>query len=154
MLFQISVDQHRRQGRFVQPDEDSDFDRIAPAVSPVSDNSSDLGDRYREATKRALEQALTELEPKMKLMLSYYYYDNLTLKQIGQLFGVHEATASRWLQKVQNEVRQTVEKILKRDYKFNSVQIKECLSFAAESEGVDVRGLLAEAEPPAVDRGS
>jgi RNA polymerase sigma-70 factor, ECF subfamily len=155
VMFQISIDQHRRQSRFVQPEEDTEFDRITPAVSPFSESrTSDLGSRYREATQKALQKALTDLEPKMKLMLSYYYYDNLTLKQIGELFRVHEATASRWLQRVQKDIRQSVEKILQRDYKFNSVQIKECLNFAAESEDVDVRSLLAEAEPPAVDRGS
>jgi RNA polymerase sigma-70 factor, ECF subfamily len=155
VLFQISIDHHRRHNRFVQPDEDMDLDRLASPAAPVSANAADeIGDRYREATERALEQALSELEPKMKLMLSYYYYDNLTLKQIGRLFGVHEATASRWLARVQKDIRQAVEKILQRDYKFNTVQIKECLNFAAESEGVNVRSLLAEAEPPTVDRGS
>jgi RNA polymerase sigma-70 factor, ECF subfamily len=152
VLYQMFIDQHRRQSRFVQPEEDTEFDRMTPAVAPFSQSSvNEIGDRYREATRKALEQALTELEPKMKLVLSYYYYDDLTLKQIGQLFGVHEATASRWLQRVQNDIRQSVEKILKRDYKFNSTQIKECLNFAAESEDVDVRSLLAKAEPPAVD---
>ncbi|MEW6729876.1 MAG: sigma-70 family RNA polymerase sigma factor [Acidobacteriota bacterium] len=151
VLFQLSVDHHRRQGRLLQPDENTDFDRLTTPVSPPSESSSN---RFRNAIEQALAQAFRELAPKMKLMLSYYYYDNLTLKQIGQLFHVHEATASRWLQKAQKDVRQAVEKILQRDYKFNQAQINECLSLAAESDEIGVRSLLVEAEPPTIDRGS
>lgn len=155
VLFQLSVDRHRRQSRFVQPEDDKEFERMTPAVPPPSETSASAsGDKYRAAAQQALAQAITGLDAKMKLVLSYYYYDDLTLKQIGQLFGVHEATASRWLAKTQQDVRKAVEKILQKDFKFNSVQIKECLDYAGESEGVDVRGLLVEADPPAVDRGS
>lgn len=155
VLFQLSVDRHRRQGRLVQTEEERDFERLAPPVAPISETAnSSFTDKFRSATQAALAKALTELEAKMKLMLSYYYYDNLTLKQIGQLFGVHEATASRWLQRAQQDVRAAVEKILKQDFKYNSVQIEECLTLAAENELVDVRGMLVQAEPPVVDRGS
>jgi RNA polymerase sigma-70 factor len=152
VLFQLSVDRHRRQGRFVQPEEDRELERLSPVVPPPSEHTG-IGDQYRAATHKSLEKALSQLDSKLKMILGYYYYDNLTLKQIGQLFGVHEATASRWLQRAQQDIRQAVEKLLKQDYKFNAIQIKECLEFAAESD-VDVRGLLVETEPPAIDRGS
>jgi DNA-directed RNA polymerase specialized sigma24 family protein len=114
----------------------------------ASEKKIDLSERYQVATHKALAQAITSLDPRMKVVLNYYYYDNLTLKQIGQVFGVHEATASRWLQKIQQDIRQMVERFLKQEYKFNSVQIKECLEYAAQGEGVDIKSLLAETEPP------
>ncbi len=113
-----------------------------------SSKKTDLSERYQIATHKALAQAIISLEPRMKIILNYYYYDNLTLKQIGQIFAVHEATASRWVARIQQAIRQAVEKFLKQEYRFNSVQIKECLEYAAQSEGIDIKSLLAETEPP------
>lgn len=151
VLFQLSVDRHRRQGRYVQTEEEKEFERLTPPVLPSVNEQ--VEERYQKATETALVKALKELEPKMKLMLSYYYYDNLTLKQIGQLFQVHEATASRWLQRAQQDVRQAVEKILRFEYKYNDVQIKECINFAADHSAVDVREMLVEREGPPSERG-
>ncbi|KAF0250117.1 MAG: RNA polymerase sigma-70 factor ECF subfamily [bacterium] len=148
VLFQLSVDRHRRQGRYVQPQEENDLERLAAPVIHASEKKTDLSERYQIATHKALAQAITSLEPRMKIILNYYYYDNLTLKQIGQIFGVHEATASRWVVRIQQDIRQFVEKFLKQEYRFNSVQIKECLEYAAQGEGIDIKSLLAETEPP------
>ncbi|MFY9227254.1 MAG: sigma-70 family RNA polymerase sigma factor [Blastocatellia bacterium] len=148
VLFQLSVDRHRKQGRYVQTEEESDFERLTPAVAHAAEKTPSIGKRYQIATHKALEKAITTLDSRMKLVLSYYYYDNLTLKQIGQVFGVHEATASRWLQKIQQDIRQEVEKLLKQEHQFNNVQIKECLEFASQSEGVDIKTLLTSSEPP------
>lgn len=148
VLFQLSVDRYRRQNRYVQPEEDSDFDRLATPVAHPSEKKLDLSEKYKIATHKALSYAITSLEPRMKVVLNYYYYDDLTLKQIGQVFGVHEATASRWLQKIQLDIRQTLEKYLKQEYGFNAVQIKECLEYASQGEGVDIKSLISETEPP------
>lgn len=143
VLFQVSVDQHRSQKKFVQPEDG--FEKLLPPVKP-SASSSSKSTHYREVTQKAVSTAISQLEPKMKLMLSYYYYDNLTLKQIGQLFDIHEATASRWLQKAQQTVKENVAKILKHEHKFSQAEIEECFSYAAESEDLDLKSLLAEAE--------
>jgi RNA polymerase sigma-70 factor len=148
VLFQLSVDRHRRQNRYVQTEEDSDLERLASPVMPLLEKNTELSDRYQVATHKALTQAIISLDSRMKIVLNYYYYDNLTLKQIGQIFGVHEATASRWVQKIQQDIRQFVEKFLKQEYNFNSVQIKECLEYAAQGEGVDIKSLIAQTEPP------
>lgn len=148
VLFQLSVDRHRRQGKYVQPEEEQDLERLAAPVKHASEKKVDLSERYQLATHKALTESIISLDSRMKVVLSYYYYDDLTLKQIGQVFGVHEATASRWVQKIQQDIRQSVEKFLKQEYKFNNVQIKECLEYASQSEAVDIKSLLTETEPP------
>ncbi|MBI4853238.1 MAG: sigma-70 family RNA polymerase sigma factor [Acidobacteria bacterium] len=148
VLFQLSVDRHRRQNRYVQPEEENDLERLAAPVAHSSEKKTELSDRYQIATHKALTYAITSLDSRMKVVINYYYYDNLTLKQIGQVFGVHEATASRWVQKIQQDIRQIVEKFLKQEYGFNNIQIKECLEYAAQGEGVDIKSLLTETEPP------
>lgn len=141
VIFQLSVDHHRSQNRFVQPEEEQQLERLSPAVAPTSPESINSS-KYQNATEQALKQALKQLDSRLKLVLSYYYYDNWTLKQIGQLFGVHEATASRWLQKAQQDVRQLVEKFLYTEYGFNSYQIKECFAYAAQGD-TDIGSMLA-----------
>lgn len=148
VLFQLSVDRHRRQSRYVQTEEEKDFERLAQPINHASQENPSIAERYQIATHKALEMAITSLEPRTKLILNYYYYDNLTLKQIGQIFGVHEATASRWLQKIQQDIRQTAEKFLKQEYKFNNIQIKECLEYAADNADIDIKNLLAATQPP------
>ena len=85
-------------------------------------------------------------------MLAYYYYDEMTLREIGQLFHVHEATISRWLTKVQKRIRKLVEKSLARDHKFNRREISEAIELAAEEMDANVREYLYEAAPTERDR--
>lgn len=137
VLFQVSVDMRRSGKRMVQQDE-QEFERCTAPVQP----EESLEDRYSAAVSSAFSTAISRQDPQMRLLLSYYYYDNLTLKQIGQLFGVHEATASRWLQKVQRRLRKEVEKILSRDYAMSATEVEECLRLAAEGGVTDVKSML------------
>jgi RNA polymerase sigma factor (sigma-70 family) len=132
----MAVD-HYRRSRDTIPIED-----VERAVHERRAESGPLADRYVIAARQAVSQALTELDSDQKLVLAYYYFDEMTLKQIGQLYGVHEATASRWVSRAQTTVRKAVERILKRDFGFNPSQVEACLASAARGEGFDVKGLV------------
>ena len=66
----------------------------------------------------------------------------MTLREIGHLFEVHEATISRWLAKVQKRVRKLVEKGLTRDHRFNRREVAEAMDLAAEQMDVNVGDYL------------
>jgi IS30 family transposase len=76
----------------------------------------------------------------------------LTLREIGALMGVHEATISRWLQRAQKQARRKTEEILQRNYGLRRAEVAECLQMAARTE-IDVRQLLSEKSASA-ERGS
>ncbi|HKY04536.1 MAG TPA: sigma-70 family RNA polymerase sigma factor, partial [Blastocatellia bacterium] len=97
--------------------------------------------------KDALGRAISELEGRERLLLAYYYYDELTLREIGRMFEVHEATISRWLTKVQKRLRKLVEKSLARDHGFNRREVSEAIELAAEKMDINVREYLYEAAP-------
>jgi transposase len=78
------------------------------------------------------------------LLLAYYYYDEMTLREIGQLFNVHEATISRWLTKVQKRTRKLVEKSLARDHQFKRREVSEAIELAAEEMNISVHEYLVE----------
>ncbi|MFY9555861.1 MAG: sigma-70 family RNA polymerase sigma factor [Blastocatellia bacterium] len=148
VVFQLSADHHRQSSRLVQTEEPEDMDRMALAVEkPERKPTTDLEyvrDRYREAVVGSLRRAISDLESRERLLLAYYYYDEMTLREIGGLFEVHEATISRWLTKVQKRLRKLVEKGLVRDHRFNRREVSEAVELAAEQMDITVGDYLLE----------
>jgi len=153
-VFQLSADIYRKTGRFVQTEEAEDMEHLAATPANHSAIESDLvGERYQTAVGSSLRSALDSLDPKEKLLLSYYYYDEMTLREIGKVFSVHEATVCRWLAKIQKRTRKLVEKGLVREHHFNRTQVSEALQFVAERLDVNLGDYLVKsvpAEPDAV----
>ena len=122
VVAQLAVDQHRKQSRLVQTEEDADFDRIiqdgheenawsghGEAVNPELEISKKLAGAEMQ---KALAAAMKQLSAEDRLLVKLYYFDGLRLREAGAVLGVHEATASRRLTRVHSELRQQVEKIL------------------------------------------
>jgi RNA polymerase sigma-70 factor (ECF subfamily) len=151
VVFQLSADHHRQSSRLVQTEEPEDMDRLAHAIEkPERRTTTDLDyvrERYRDAVVASLRRAIEDLEPRERLLLAYYYYDEMTLREIGHLFEVHEATISRWLTKVQKRIRKLVEKGLVRDHQFNRREVAEAIELAAEQMDITVGDYLLESVP-------
>lgn len=160
VVYQCFIDRKRQTARFEQVEEVSEFDRLAneapvhlngrlsaPIVSP--DDIEDV--RLRQATEEAMTQAFAEMNPKDRLLLNYYYFEDLTLKEIGNLMNVHEATISRWLAKAQREIKRKTEEILQRSYGLRRAEVAECLHIAARTE-LDVRKLIGEVKGASIER--
>jgi RNA polymerase sigma-70 factor len=151
VVFQLSADSHRQTSRYVQTEEAEDMDRLAMAAAPEKQASTEVDfieKRYRAAVSEALRKGISQLEPRDRLLLAYYYCDEMTLREIGRLFQVHEATISRWLTKVQKKLRKLVEKGLERDHRFNRREAAEAMQMAAEGVDINVRDYLVESLPP------
>jgi len=158
VVYQCFIDRKRLSARFEQVDEVEELDRLAnEAITHLNatfsaslaspDEFDDL--RLRQATEEAMTQAFAEIEARDRLLLNYYYFDDLTLREIGLLMGVHEATICRWLARAQREVKSKTEDILKRSYGLRRSEVAECLQLAARAE-LDVRKLLSEAKEPTI----
>jgi RNA polymerase sigma-70 factor, ECF subfamily len=154
VIYQCFIDRKRQTARFEQVEEIEEFDRLAnEAVKHLNGNGSapanhhgEIEDtRLRLATEEAMTQAFNEIEPRDRLLLNYYYFDDLTLREIGLLLRVHEATISRWLARAQRQVKRKTEDILQRSYGLRRAEVAECLQIAARTE-VDVRKLLSNAK--------
>ncbi|HEX8087754.1 MAG TPA: sigma-70 family RNA polymerase sigma factor [Blastocatellia bacterium] len=149
VVFQLSADHHRQTSRLVQTEEPEDMDRLVLAADAgerhAAPEVSFVNERYRAAIAGALRRAIAELESRDRLLLAYYYYDEMTLREIGRLFDVHEATVSRWLTKIQKRIRKLVEKGLVRDHRFNRHEVSEAIELAAQQMDINVREYLFEA---------
>ena len=122
VVAQLAVDQHRKQSRLVQAEEDEDFDRIIQHSQEEQSWSGHGGSPNPEVEisrklagsqmQTALTRSISELSGEDRLLIKLYYFDGLRLREAGAVLGVHEATASRRLSRVHSELRHQVERIL------------------------------------------
>jgi RNA polymerase sigma-70 factor (ECF subfamily) len=81
--------------------------REAPSERPLDEVLGDAGDpllaqlklEYRTEFATALREAITLLEAEDRMLLRQQVVDQLSIDEIGAAFGVHRATAARWLQR-------------------------------------------------------
>jgi RNA polymerase sigma-70 factor, ECF subfamily len=72
--------------------------------------------RYGETFQKALEQALATLTPQDRNRLRMHVVDRCSIDQIGRAYGVHRATAARWLERARNHVLESVRRALCLQY--------------------------------------
>lgn len=151
---QLAVDQFRKESKFVQIEESREFENLANESSENSENAKivqgsdnpeeNFTQKQTQAeVAEALKQAINELEAEDKLILKFYYFDDLKLKDIGATLGFHEATASRKLVRIQAEIRKSVEKILQKQHGWQPDEVKRHLADAASKLGMNFENLLA-----------
>lgn len=150
---QLAIDQFRKESKFVQIEEQREFDNLAQESSENSENAKVVhaSDNPEESFSRkqtekdvsdALKSAINELGAEDKLILKLYYFDDLKLKDIGAALGFHEATASRKLVRIQTEIRKSVERILQKQKGWQAEEVKRHLSDAASKLGMNFEKLL------------
>jgi RNA polymerase sigma-70 factor (ECF subfamily) len=151
---QLAVDQHRKQSRLVQTEEDADFDRLAHdglagnaahttpslALNP-EDALSDK--RERAEMERALARSVMELADEDRLLIKLYYFDHLRLREAAVVLGVHEATASRRLTRIHAVLRQSVERILTKECGWTKPEAEASFAELALHLEPDIEPLLA-----------
>jgi RNA polymerase sigma-70 factor len=153
---QLAIDQHRRQARLVQTEEDGDFDRLAHDVDDDRSSSKAFhaatnpetelaSNRAAADLEKALGRALTELDAEDRLLVKLYYFDGLRLREAGAVMGVHEATASRRLTRIHGEIRERVETILMRDHGWTREEATRSLAEVAAHLQTEVEPILAAA---------
>jgi RNA polymerase sigma-70 factor len=149
---QLAVDQHRKQSRFVQTEEDADFDRIIQQNKDDNDWTGHRGvvDPEQEVStklagaqlQKALSAALNQISAEDRLLVKLYYFDGLKLHEAGALLGFHEATASRRLTRIYGDLRQRVEAIL-MEQGWTKPETKRAFSEIALHLEADIEPLLA-----------
>jgi RNA polymerase sigma-70 factor (ECF subfamily) len=68
--------------------------------------------RYQEAFQQALKHAIAELSAQDRNLLRMHVLDRCSIDQIGRAYGVHRATAARWLERARAHVLESVRKQL------------------------------------------
>ena len=153
VVAQLAIDQHRKQSRLVQTEEDSDFDRIIQhgreettwsghgvVANPELQISTKLAGAQMQ---KALAESVKQMSAEDRLLVKLYYFDGLRLREAGAVLGVHEATASRRLTRIHAELRQQVERLLIEQEGWTQPETERAFSEVALSLEADIEPLLA-----------
>jgi RNA polymerase sigma-70 factor, ECF subfamily len=153
VVSQLAVDQYRKAAKFVQIEEDREFENLANEAAHGDNNHSGAHSENPEElltekqtssdVSEALSTAIAELEAEDRLILKLYYFDDLKLKDIAATFGYHEATASRKLARIQTDIRKSVERQLRSQHGWTDSEVKRHLSDTAANLGVNLETMFA-----------
>jgi len=153
VVAQLAVDTFRKQSKLVQTEEDTDLDRLArnaqigegqPVVAGLSTPEESLSNRFAQTgMQEALSTAVQELSAEDRLLVKLYYFDNLRLREAGVVLGVHEATASRRLTRIQTDLRKRVTKILVDERGWTENETEKAFAEVAQHLDTDLETLLA-----------
>ena len=91
--------------------ETDSIEDMADAVDSLPDTEDSIPDIALEKAQfsESLVSAIEELPEREKLILSLYYTEELTLKEIGEIIGVGESRISQILAKTAKSLRQTLQ---------------------------------------------
>jgi RNA polymerase sigma factor (sigma-70 family) len=153
VLAQRHVDRIRASRRFTELEEGESPGAAEISAPPRSHHPADPHrERYLALFRRALQAALSSLDPRDSLRLVHYYRDDKTLAEIGRLLGEHESSVSRNLERVRGELRVAVEATLRAGFPvvngssaepgLSDAQIAVCLEHAAEDSGLNLDTLF------------
>jgi RNA polymerase sigma-70 factor (ECF subfamily) len=150
---QHAVDMFRKQSRLVQTEEDADLDRLArdtqvsegqPVLAGVANPEESMSNRFAQADmQQAFNTAVKELDAEDRLLVKLYYFDNLRLKEAGAVLGVHEATASRRLTRIQTDLRKRVTKILVDERGWTQAETERSFAEVAQHLDTDLENRVA-----------
>jgi RNA polymerase sigma-70 factor (ECF subfamily) len=70
-------------------------------------------ERYREAFQAAMKDALATLGERDRLLLRLRFVSGISVESIGNMYGVSQSTASRWLAKASDDVSSEAQKLLR-----------------------------------------
>jgi RNA polymerase sigma-70 factor (ECF subfamily) len=153
VVAQLAIDQHRKQARLIQPEEDTEMERFARNEAERHEAPLSLGtvnpedaisDKLAgEGISKALAQAMGELSADDRLLVKLYYFDELRLREAGAVLGVHEATASRRLSRLHSDLRSKVQRILVEKHGWTRAEAEKSFAEVAVHLQTDLEGLIA-----------
>ena len=151
---QLAIDQHRKQARLVQTEDDTDFDRVNSedqngahaSVIGIDNPEQALTNKVAgEEIQEALARSIQELSAEDRLLVKLYYFDDLRLREAGAVLGVHEATASRRLNRIHNDLRTSVQRKLVEEQGWTSSEAERAFSEVALNLETEFEPLLSSA---------
>ncbi|HEX5058814.1 MAG TPA: hypothetical protein VFV99_05605 [Kofleriaceae bacterium] len=82
---------------------------------PIANDDPELAKlkaQHRTAFKAAFEEAISTLVPRERSLLDLAIVKRVGIDRIGAIYGVHRATAARWVVTAQNNLARAVHRIL------------------------------------------
>jgi RNA polymerase sigma-70 factor (ECF subfamily) len=164
VLAQRHIDSIRASRRFTEIESVDGHAKPLPHIAQPGSSGDGIGllqDPHRADLlalfRQALAVALALLDVRDKERLRLYYAAEHTLAEIGRELGEHESSVSRNLERTRRELRQQVERTLRKGINrpdtptaasgLSDAQVALCFEYAAEDAPIDLDKLLPESQP-------
>lgn len=107
-----------------------------PAHPPTGNGSAHPDhERFTSAMNAALRAAIDALPTRDRMLLGFYYLQNMKLAAIGRLLKEHEATVSRHLTRIRADLRERIASELRRAHAMDDEAVAECFRAVASDAG-------------------
>lgn len=110
-----------------------------------------LKTRYRAAFKTAFETAIASLSTRERVILRLQIIDGLSIDGIGSIYGVHRATAARWLARARRQILTATRREMRNTLDIDSGQLDSIMRLIDSRLEVSIERVLAQdssSEPP------
>ncbi len=97
---------------------------------------------YRAAFKRAFQAALGSLTSRQRNVLRLHHFGGLTVEQVGKVYGVHRATATRWLAQIRASLMSATGERLGADLNIPPAELGSLMGLIRSRLDVSVQRLL------------
>jgi RNA polymerase sigma-70 factor (ECF subfamily) len=127
-----------------------DMDQIAAEIAAEGDPELLLiKQTYAREFARAFGEALAALSPRQRNVLRYSAIEGLSIDEIGALYGVHRATAARWLERAREDLHDDTRARLTERLALDPSGLSSLLRFIRSAVDISLGTALAEtAEEP------
>jgi RNA polymerase sigma-70 factor len=142
-----AVDRFRRANRLVSLDDSSH--NGAPAdwmVTGESDREEALDSRWGPIISNTVSEIISRLAARDRLVLGLYYLRGISLLAIGRQFRIHEATVSRWIERLRRDIRKQLEIDLRKKHGLRADEVRSLWKHISIFAVADP---IAETMPPA-----
>ena len=99
--------------------------------------------KYRAAFKEAFEGALVTLSSRERNFLRLHHFGGLTVEQVGEIYGVHRATATRWLAKIRTTLMSKTRAALGAELGVEASELDSVMALIESRLDVSLQRLLA-----------
>jgi RNA polymerase sigma-70 factor, ECF subfamily len=119
-------------------------DEVLEAFTPtLAPEIALLRERYRPEVDAAFRTALAELPARSRALLRYHLIDGWSIDQIGTQYGVHRATAARWLTAARDDLGARMRADLARRLEITESQVDSIVELVTSRIELSLDRLLA-----------
>ncbi len=102
-----------------------------------------LKERYADSFTRAFEKACANLDSRNRVLLRMSFAEGLSIDQIGAAYGVHRATAARWLAKARDLLFEATRKALQDELDLSASEFESLVRLVRSQVDVSLSQLLS-----------
>ena len=99
--------------------------------------------RYRAEFERAMADALSTLEERERLLLRLHLLSQISVENIGKMYGVAQSTASRWLASAREQLQTEVTRLLRERLGASPDEIASLAGVVASQIDLSISRLLS-----------